>query len=55
MFLVFDKDKINSYLILLSTVVILFGIAFGMQTKNVIETSTNQTYENIVNSVGLDK
>lgn len=39
MFIVFNKGKISAYTILLSTVLILFGIAFSMTNKNVIETS----------------
>lgn len=39
MFIVFNKEKINSYIILLSTVVILFGIAFSVTTKDVVETA----------------
>ena len=49
MFIVFNKQKIYSYLIALSTVVTLFVIAF-MATenvpKNVIETSVNQVKTN---------
>ena len=33
MFIVFNKEKINSYIILLSTVVILFSLAFTMTAK----------------------
>lgn len=39
MFIVFNREKINSYMILLSTVLILFGIAFSMTTRNTIETA----------------
>ncbi len=39
MFIVFNKEKINSYIILLSTVVILFGIAFSVTTKDAVETA----------------
>ena len=39
MFIVFNKEKISSYLILLSTVVILFGIAFSVNAKNTVETA----------------
>ena len=49
MFIVFNKQKIYSYLIALSTVVTLFVIAF-MATENVkinvIETSVNQVNTN---------
>ena len=39
MFIVFNKEKISSYLILLSTVVILFGIAFSVTAKDTVETA----------------
>lgn len=39
MFIVFNKEKINSYIILLSTVVILFGIAFSVTTRDTVETA----------------
>ncbi len=39
MFIVFNKEKINSYIILLSTVVILFSLAFTMTAKQTIQTS----------------
>ena len=39
MFIVFNKEKISSYIILLSTVVILFGIAFSVTAKDTIETA----------------
>lgn len=43
MFIVFNKQKIYSYLIALSTVVVLFIFAFSItsSTKNTIQTSTN--------------
>lgn len=47
MFLVFNKEKIKSYFILLSTVVILFGIAFSMSNKETIQTSVNSIDSNI--------
>ena len=39
MFIVFNKEKISSYLILLSTVVILFGIAFNLTSSETVETA----------------
>lgn len=39
MFIVFNKEKISSYLILLSTVVILFGIAFNVTATDTVETA----------------
>lgn len=43
MFIVFNKQKIYSYLVALSTVVILFVIAFAVtnQSSDVVQTSTN--------------
>lgn len=41
MFIVFNKEKMKSYVILLSTVVILFGIAFGLTSQNVVETAAS--------------
>lgn len=43
MFIVFNKQKIYSYLVALSTVVILFVIAFAVtnSSNDVLQTSTN--------------
>lgn len=41
MFIVFNKEKITSYIILLSTVVILFGIAFNVTARDTLETSAS--------------
>ncbi len=53
MFIVFNKQKIYSYLVALSTVVILFVIAFAVTNSpsNVIETSVNvqEGNNNIIN------
>lgn len=48
MFIVFNKQKIYSYLIALSTVVILFVIAFAVtnQANNMLQTSANTQIEN---------
>ena len=40
MFIVFNKQKIYSYLVSFSTVVILFAIAFTVTTDNSITTSS---------------
>ncbi|MCI9038367.1 MAG: hypothetical protein HFJ29_00560 [Clostridia bacterium] len=51
MFIVFNKQKIYSYLVALSTVVILFVIAFAVTNSpnNVLQTSTNlQEGNNII-------
>lgn len=42
MFLVFNKQKISSYIILLSTVLFLFGIAFGVNSKQTVETGVTK-------------
>ncbi|MDO5557840.1 MAG: hypothetical protein Q4G05_06370 [Clostridia bacterium] len=52
MFLVFNKDKICSYLIALSTVVVLF--AMGVMINNdVAETSTTNIEENTNNEINI--
>lgn len=50
MFIVFNKQKIYSYLVALSTVVILFVIAFAVTNSqnDVLQTSTNLQEENNV-------
>jgi len=51
MFIVFNKQKIYSYLVALSTVVILFVIAFAVTNSpnDVLQTSTNlQEGNNII-------
>lgn len=48
MFVVFNKDKIISYCISLSTVVVLFVLSFVISKKNdeIIQTSTNAYLSN---------
>jgi len=41
MFIVFNREKITSYIILLSTVIILFGIAFNVTTNTTVETAAS--------------
>ncbi len=50
MFIVFNKQKIYSYLIALSTVVILFVITFAVTNNqnNIVQTSTNLQENNII-------
>jgi len=50
MFIVFNKQKIYSYLIALSTVVILFVIAFVAtnRTENMIQTSVNSQSNEVI-------
>lgn len=58
MFIVFDKQKIYSYLIALSTVVVLFIFAFVITKEpiHVVETSTNiEENNNIVNQNNVVK
>lgn len=52
MFFVFNREKIGSYIVLLSIVVILFGLAVSMSPKNSVETSVNtqQYTTNILNN-----
>ena len=45
MFLVFNKEKIGSYIVLLSTVLILFGLAIGLRKDKSVETNAN-TFDN---------
>ena len=48
MFLVFNKQKIASYVIAFSTVVFLFMVAFATNNQNeTVVTSTNQVKEPI--------
>ncbi len=54
MFIVFNKQKIYSYLVALSTVVILFVIAFAVTNKSeeMLQTSANtQEANNQINIV----
>lgn len=46
MFLVFDREKIGSYLIVLSTVFILFGTAISLKRNN---TKGTYLYKNNTN------
>lgn len=61
MFIVFNKQKIYSYLVALSTVVILFVIAFAVtnQEDSTLQTSTNAENSNIVtnqvNNINLNQ
>lgn len=58
MFLVFNKEKICSYLVSLGTVAILFVMALAITNKNeeLIETSTNSIIANniIQNEYNID-
>lgn len=55
MFIVFNKDKICSYLISLGTVIILFVMAFMMTTNDAIETSASTRELPIYNVATKDK
>ena len=41
MFIVFNKSKINSYIISLGTVIVLFGMAFMLTGQKTIETAAS--------------
>ncbi len=53
MFMVFNKEKIFSYLISLSTVALLFVISFAVTKKNdeIIKTSANAIISNTTNEM----
>ena len=53
MFMVFNKEKIFSYLISMSTVVLLFVISFAITKKNdeIIKTSANAITSNMINEI----
>ena len=56
MFIVFNKEKIYSYIVALSTVVILFVFAFiaTNKTENTVQTSTNtqqDSEQNYINAI----
>ena len=53
MFMVFNKEKIFSYLISLSTVALLFVISFAVTKKNdeIIKTSANAVISNEANEI----
>ena len=48
MFVVFNKEKINSYLISAGTVAFLFVLGFFISTGEVVQTSANQVNMNKV-------
>lgn len=52
MFMVFNRDKIKSYIVSLGTVVILFIMCFFITNNetNILETSVNTYTSNIVNN-----
>ena len=53
MFMVFNKEKILSYFVSLSTVVLLFVISFAVTKKNddIIKTSANAIMSNTTNKI----
>ncbi len=53
MFMVFNKEKILSYFVSLSTVVLLFVISFAVTKKNddIIKTSANAIMSNTNNKI----
>ncbi len=52
MFIIFDKNKISSYLVSLATVVILFMMSFVMSASNnkILETVANITENSMIES-----
>ena len=52
MFIIFDKNKISSYLVSLATVVILFMMSFAMSASNnkILETVANITENSMIES-----
>lgn len=56
MFIVFNKEKIKSYLVSVGTVAFLFVMAFIIKDKQTYETSAriNQVQEIITNSVNMN-
>ena len=50
MFLVFNKEKIISYIIVLCTVILLFSIALNIEKSNVISVSSNVINQNSNNT-----
>ena len=50
MFMVFNKEKISSYMVILSTVFILFGFSFIFNKDDSIETSGNIQNTNTINN-----
>lgn len=58
MFLIFNKDKILSYLISVGTVTLLFIMSFAITKKNdeILKASTNAIYQNnIQNKVVINE
>lgn len=41
MFIIFDKEKIKSYITIFGIVIMLFGVAFFTSNKNTVETNSN--------------
>ena len=54
MFMVFNKEKISSYLVLLSTVIILFGFAIVFNKDDTIQTSTNIQNTSVINNINQE-
>lgn len=57
MFIVFNKQKIYSYLVALSTVIILFVIAFAVTSKSqdLVQTSTNIEVNEQENNIKINE
>ena len=50
MFVVFDKSKINAYLISVGTVACLFVMAFFITNEDSVQTGANQIENNVINN-----
>ena len=51
MYLIIDRGKIASYVILLSTVIILFGLALNLKNESAIPTTANILKYDNINSI----
>ena len=51
MFLIFNKEKITTYLVVLCTVIILFSMVFNTGRSNVISVSSNVEIKNTNNLI----
>ena len=49
MFIIFDKEKIKSYIILLGTILVLFGLAFNIKNSESIQTNGNTATNIMIN------
>lgn len=52
MFIVLNREKISSYIVAFSTVIVLFIMSVVLNQKEVIQTATNTVINESVNSTG---